>query len=378
MRNFHFSEMVQNTVLYTIIYVLFSICIIFPPIEFISAGFTIPSIFSSLLGDEKFDFITYQLRRTVLTMFIHLCLPFFYFVFLAFVQDEPIFVVHPTEMIHVLAHCSLLLVLLSAAYFCIRYAHSWESHETIKCLKRFDSNWTAVADRINTEYRSIDNFNVSLSGIKKVVMTNSWILNVTNYSLLCAHVSDVTLEAVRADEHPISHHEQSGGPAQFVDIEVRSMSNKIKPFIIRIRAESFRDMRDKLNKPIGVAREVVLRQSLSDRFVEAFLEQISTNPTFSYPDPENLEACLGCATERASVKLSKNCVHVDVDEDGERRPPCSQCFCRPMWCETCMARIFAAKQDKNHPERWMPGKANCPTCRAVFCVLDVCLLQPSS
>lgn len=80
------SIMAQDTVLYTIIYGLFCICIIFPPVEFISAGFTIPSIFSSLLGDEKFDFIAYHLRRTILTMFIHSCLPFckFYFVLFHF------------------------------------------------------------------------------------------------------------------------------------------------------------------------------------------------------------------------------------------------------------------------------------------------------
>lgn len=44
-------------------------------------------------------------------------------------------------------------------------------------------------------------------------------------------------------------------------------------------------------------------------------------------------------------------------------------------CVRCMSLIFAAKQDRNHPERWMPGKASCPTCRAIFCVLDVSFLS---
>lgn len=34
-------------------------------------------------------------------------------------------------------------------------------------------------------------------------MTSSWILNITNYTLTCAQVSDVSLEAIRADEHPV-------------------------------------------------------------------------------------------------------------------------------------------------------------------------------
>lgn len=76
----------QEIIIYTILYLLFSICIIFPPIEFISAGFTVSSIFSFLLGEERFDFVGYQLRRTIITSFIHSCLPFglsvFFLIFL--------------------------------------------------------------------------------------------------------------------------------------------------------------------------------------------------------------------------------------------------------------------------------------------------------
>ncbi|VDK44470.1 unnamed protein product [Anisakis simplex] len=203
-------------------------------------------------------------------------------------------------------------------------------------------------------------------------MTNSWILNVTNYSLICAQVSDVTLEAVRADEHPISHHERSGGPAQFLDIEVRSITKKFEPFIVRIQSGQFQDMRDKLNKPIGLAQQVVLKQSINDQFVDVFHVQVEMNEKYSYAHTEELEPCLGCATKKANVKISKCCLNTYAN--SENLPFCTQCFCRPMWCETCMARIFAAKQDRNHPEEWMSGKANCPTCRAVFCVLDVCSL----
>ena len=41
-------------------------------------------------------------------------------------------------------------------------------------------------------------------------------------------------------------------------------------------------------------------------------------------------------------------------------------------CVSCMGRIFASKQNQNRPEQWMTGKSPCPTCRATFCVLDVC------
>ena len=54
---------------------------------------------------------------------------------------------------------------------------------------------------------------------------------------------------------------------------------------------------------------------------------------------------------------------------------CRQCFCRPMWCFSCMSRWFAARQNQQQPETWMESTAPCPMCRAQFCVLDVLALQ---
>ena len=69
----------------------------------------------------------------------------------------------------------------------------------------------------------------------------------------------------------------------------------------------------------------------------------------------------------ANVKLSKQCDEVN---NGD----CRQCFCRPMWCLDCMGKWFASRQDQQHPENWMSKRSPCPTCRATFCVLDVCRL----
>jgi hypothetical protein len=43
-----------------------------------------------------------------------------------------------------------------------------------------------------------------------------------------------------------------------------------------------------------------------------------------------------------------------------------------MWCTPCLAKWFGSKQNQFHPEGWLAGKAPCPTCRAIFCVFDVC------
>lgn len=63
---------------FTLLYILLSICIIYPPIEFISAGLTIPAVFGSLLGAEEERFVSYHIKRSVLTLLIFSLLPLGY------------------------------------------------------------------------------------------------------------------------------------------------------------------------------------------------------------------------------------------------------------------------------------------------------------
>jgi hypothetical protein len=99
---------------------------------------------------------------------------------------------------------------------------------------------------------------------------------------------------------------------------------------------------------------------------------------------QEVEQCIGCMQKAADIKLLKQCDGGGggggAEEGGGRRrreDTCMQCFCRPMWCLDCMAKWFASRQKQSEPETWMGSRAPCPTCRAVFCVLDVCpLLLP--
>lgn len=83
---------------------------------------------------------------------------------------------------------------------------------------------------------------------------------------------------------------------------------------------------------------------------------------------QELEPCIGCMQTIANIKLIKNC---QEPNEGE----CQQCYCRPMWCLTCMGKWFASRQDQQHPETWLSSQVPCPTCRAKFCILDVCLIR---
>lgn len=60
---------------FTLAYVVFSLCFVFTPNEFRSAGLTVQNVFSSWLGSEDAGFIQYHVRRTSVTLLLHSALP---------------------------------------------------------------------------------------------------------------------------------------------------------------------------------------------------------------------------------------------------------------------------------------------------------------
>ena len=56
--------------------------------------------------------------------------------------------------------------------------------------------------------------------------------------------------------------------------------------LFRLNAVEYSDLKDKLQTPIRAARDVVIRQSLSDRFLAAFREQVESNPVYRNPPRE--------------------------------------------------------------------------------------------
>ncbi|EYC13132.1 hypothetical protein Y032_0045g1283 [Ancylostoma ceylanicum] len=147
--------------------------------------------------------------------------------------------------------------------------------------------------------------------------------------------------------------------------------------LIRIDNVSMRDLESKLGPDrIEFSSEVRLKMSLTDKFIEAFLDQAKKNPRFDNYVKEDLDPCLGCSEKLSNVKLWRKCDTLGPDEEGnEPSSVCMPCQCRPMWCVSCMARIFLAKQDQSVPTRWLEGNCPCPTCRATFCIMDVALLS---
>lgn len=72
----------STELIFNLFYILMSFGVIYPPAEFISAGFTIQNWFSSVLGSEKERFIRYHIKKSILNLFIYSCLPLVYILLL--------------------------------------------------------------------------------------------------------------------------------------------------------------------------------------------------------------------------------------------------------------------------------------------------------
>lgn len=69
------SKMEEIVIVFTLAYLLVSLCFVAPPREFVSAGLTVQNILSSYLGSEDMDFVGYHLKRTTATLLLHSLLP---------------------------------------------------------------------------------------------------------------------------------------------------------------------------------------------------------------------------------------------------------------------------------------------------------------
>jgi len=116
----------------------------------------------------------------------------------------------------------------------------------------------------------------------------------------------------------------------------------------------YRELKTKVQAPLEIARDVMIHLTLDEKFVEAFVDHVRTNPRCVL-DPDvkqagafvkmrllatkvvqvkDLDACIGCMRETADVKLQKYCADHEqerLQDEEDRRPTCGRCYCKPMW-----------------------------------------------
>lgn len=370
----------DSITVYTLTYSLCAFISVFPPHEVKSAGLTIENLFHNYLGDQNISFVLYQLRRIALTKCIHAALPTIYLFGLVLLKypasfsdvgaiDYLISVVTLSRSSYLeilFVTFSLGLLVYVATSHIVSIFHDWSLDEFAARLAAHSTrgSWREVATSVDTEIRRIDKFR-SVIGNTTLFVTETWLIQVNTYSVDLMQQNDIKLDLCRADDYTLSPESSTG--TQFLEILVTSERNSDHSFKIRLNSMDFRDLKDKVRAPVENARQILIQQSLSEKFIQAFYETASANT--STQQHEEAEQCIGCMQAPANVKLDKRCAH---ETDGSSE--CSRCFCRPMWCVSCMARWFASRQEESSPETWLQGTSPCPTCRAKFCLLDVILL----
>lgn len=162
---------------------------------------------------------------------------------------------------------------------------------------------------------------------------------------------------------------------QFVNIIVKPTRTGVSEFSIRVNALNFKDLQDRINRPITILSGVNFSKTVIERFIDAFREQVNLNPKYKC-DQQLTDSCFACMITEPNVKLNKQCL--DIDENGQTlslNDRCGNCYCRPMWCVNCLATWFASKQNQYEKDVWLAQKCTCPMCRVPFCILDVCFIE---
>ncbi|KAM9741504.1 E3 ubiquitin-protein ligase TM129 isoform 2-T2 [Menidia menidia] len=248
----------------------------------------------------------------------------------------------------------------------------WHQHPISRALQAHarppHPHWGSVASSVNTEFRRIDKFATGVPGAR-VIVTDSWVMKVTTYHVYLASQSDCHLTVTESRQHELSP--DSASPIEILTLRVESINPAVSAFSIRLNSTDYADLREKLQAPIRVSSSVVIHQTVGELFLETFRAQVEFNQPYALPSGQEVEPCIGCMQAPAGTKLVRLCQAAGSDQESE----CQQCFCRPMWCLMCLGRWFASRQDQQRPETWLSSRVPCPTCRAKFCILDVCVVR---
>merc|ERR1712048_639737 len=114
---------------------------------------------------------------------------------------------------------------------------------------------------------------------------------------------------MKTEDHFYAHGSQTQGESgqlegvQQLHIMVKSVNTAVNDFQITLTSSDYNNLNDRLQAPILKAQNVVIKQSLSDRFLDAWREQVQANgvmtdgqmATVSVQDAEN---CIGCFNVR--------------------------------------------------------------------------------
>lgn len=176
--------------IYTLSYIIISVCFVLKTTEFVSNGLTIENLFRTVIPKEYDDFIMHHILRTSFSVVVYSSLPLglfktpllpifyiiknldildlywcyilimFLFIFISVYLLGTLLVNDSErEFVHVYFNELCFLFLVPLSFFCsvvISWrSHGWNNHPLVIDLRCYDSaHWTIPAYNISTEFRS--------------------------------------------------------------------------------------------------------------------------------------------------------------------------------------------------------------------------------
>ncbi|XP_010575734.1 PREDICTED: E3 ubiquitin-protein ligase TM129 isoform X4 [Haliaeetus leucocephalus] len=227
--------MESPAVTFTLAYLVFAVCFVFPPDEVRSAGLTVQSLLAAWLGSEDAAFVQYHLRRSTGTLLAHSLLPLGYYLGMCFAAPEKhlCFFYLASKGWKTFFFFAVLFPAVTSALAYYWSRKGWNNHPLARTLAVHalpQSGWRAVASSINMEFRRIDKFATGAPGAR-VIVTDTWVIKVTTYCLHVAQQQDIHLTVTDSRQHELTP--DSNMPVQFLTIRVASINPYVKAFDIR-------------------------------------------------------------------------------------------------------------------------------------------------
>lgn len=275
----------NDIVFYNLIYFLASFFLVYPPTEVQLIGFSIPTLFSSVLGSEQLCFIHYQITRICVTVLVHSAIPLGYYLFIGLAVPE--LDLFSIQEVSIYWQCYLLFSISFTIGLCT-LVYYWSmndfvNHPVSVKLKAMSNaaNWNQVANEINIEFRRVDKFSTGTSFYNRLYLTDNWLIKVNLYSLNLCKQADADLTLTHSNELNLT---TDGSPSmQLLSILVKPVaSTGQKPFYLKLNSLEYKDFNDKLTRPVQAACDIVIKQSLPDQFLDSFRNQVELNGVFQF------------------------------------------------------------------------------------------------
>lgn len=124
----------------------------------------------------------------------------------------------------------------------------------------------------------VDKINMELSSITRIVVTESWIIKTSLLTLYIANQSDASLEVYRSYKQPILW--ANSWEVQYLGIGIKSIRAGTTPFTIQINSADFKELQDRIIRPILILPGVRFYKTQLERFVDAFKHEVEQNARF--------------------------------------------------------------------------------------------------